>query len=57
MEAISKADLKSFSGNGRRKHVWATTTVQCSLGMIQDGRREKINNVSVLYMLTRETTK
>ena len=37
--------------------VWATTTAQCTLGTIQDGEREKINNVFVSYMLTRETTK
>ena len=38
------------------KHAWATTTAQCSLGTIQDGGLEKINNVSVSYVLTTETT-
>ena len=62
LEAILKIDLESFNrGNWRENYVrgrpvWATTTAQCTLGTIQNGGWEKINNVSVSYMLTSETT-
>ena len=48
LEAISKVDSKSFNVEmAAVKHALATTTAQCSLGTIQDGGLEKINNVSV----------
>ena len=57
LEAISKVNSKSFNPGNGIKNAWATTNVQCTLGTLQDGGWEKINNILVSYMLTRETTK